>query len=305
MAYSTARWTSLEELEAQRFVFFAVYLEHLLNVNDQHPLISGYDLTNTGLLPVLSEVQQAQLASQVIGVTTAAGKLKYLIQQDDSHDSDSDTSSETSSTAGATELDEIAEDLRTDTQCLMDLGSRFNEQAVGPTIATEAAVDPTKLSTWDPSRNFIDRIRWRFPRCDEALIVRLGKANWARVLRYQEVKNQSIRPLETKISALKKSAAAVTTIPASSKVASTTFHESGLGTSIPSGPSIAEPSQYAETVVSYKGGNGESVRVPSLPEGAKRGIPFNCVACCKTIVITNKSAWKYACQVHPCRFSGS
>ena len=62
MASSTARWTSLEELEAQRFVFFAVYLEHLLNVNDQHPLISGYDLTNTGLLPVLSEVQQAQTA---------------------------------------------------------------------------------------------------------------------------------------------------------------------------------------------------------------------------------------------------
>jgi hypothetical protein len=299
MASLTARWISLEELEAQRFVFFVVYLEYLPNVNDQHPLMSNYDLTNTGLLPILPEVQQTQLASQVTRVTTAAGKLKYLIQQDDAYDSDSDTSSEASEAAGVTELDEIAEDLRTDTQCLMDLGSRFNEQAVGPTIITEVAVDPTKLSIWDPSTNFIDRIRWRFPRCDEALTERLGKANWARVLRYQEVKAQNIRPLETNISTSKQSVAAIAMKPASSKVASTTFHESGLGTS------IAEPSQYAETIVSYRGGNGESVRVPSLPEGAKKGIPFNCVACCNRIVITNKSAWKYAYHVHPCRVARS
>ena len=236
-------------------------------------------------MPIITDEQQARLRIEADAVTQAADKLKYVRQQDETADSDSDSSSECSFVAGATELEEIAEDIKTDAECLLDLGSRFQEQAVGP-VVTEKAVDPTQIRTWDPSRNFIDRVRWRFPQCDIELARRLGKANWARVLNYQEIKNRNCRqPLESHTA----------TKGGSSHVASTTFHDSGLGTSAPSVPSALSgpaPSQYTETVVSYHGGQGDSVRIPALPEAARKGLPFACVGCGKMVSITNRSQWK-------------
>ncbi|ORY63867.1 uncharacterized protein BCR38DRAFT_201795 [Pseudomassariella vexata] len=242
------------------------------------------------LLPNVAKEKQAQLSPKAAAVIEAADKLKYLIQQDQTNDSesDSDTSSDASSTCGVSELDDIAEDLQTDVQCLLDLGSRFVEQTVGP-VPTEKAVDPADIIDWHPSKNFIDRIRWRFPRCDEDVAKRLGIANWERVLRYQDTKHRNTRP--QKLTSGEPMATPVKSA-ASGIVASTTFHDSGLGSSIPSVPSIPAASQYAETVVSYCGGQGDAVRLPPLPQEAKRGISFPCVGCGILINVGNKSAWK-------------
>ncbi|KAI1500655.1 hypothetical protein F5X99DRAFT_385546 [Biscogniauxia marginata] len=268
------------------------------------------------LLPIVAPEQQVQLHAKANAVAHAADKLKYLTQQDDTGDSDSDTSSETSSVSGASDLDEIAEDLKTDSECLLDLGSRFNEQAVGP-VVTEKSVDPAQLSTWDPSKNFIDRICWRYPQCDPDLAERLGKANWARVLEYQKTKDLYSRPQQSIESPYKPGIDSATKA-SSSKVASTTFHDSALGSSVPSArPALSAPpnpvaSQYAETVVSYHGCQGESVRIPSLPEGAKKGMPFACVGCGRRVTISNKSLWKkhlfsdlkpYVCLDSKCDFN--
>ncbi|KEY65507.1 hypothetical protein S7711_09297 [Stachybotrys chartarum IBT 7711] len=239
-------------------------------------LISICQTITKRLLKILSRDQQDLLCDKAAAVIHTAEKLKYVAQKDDAADSNSDTSSDASSVTGASELEEIAEDLKTDTECLLELGSRFNEKTVGPVI-TESAVDPTLLEAWDPSKNFIDRIRWRYPQCQPKLAERLGEANWARVLRYQEKKNTSnpLQPTEPQIRADTKAA----TIKGSTG-ASTTFHDSALGSSVPSGPSLpAAPSLYAETLASYYGGQGESVRVPSLPEGATKAVPFLCVGC--------------------------
>ncbi|KAI1641469.1 hypothetical protein F4809DRAFT_636755 [Biscogniauxia mediterranea] len=262
----------------------------------------------SSLLPVITLDQQAQLDAKAAAVVHAADKLKYLTQKDAAGDSDSDTSSDTSSVSGAADLDDIAEDLKTDSECLLDLGSRFDEKTVGAT-ATEEAVDPTVLRNWDPSRNFVDRICWRYPQCDNELAERLGKANWARVLEYQKTKDQNTRPLQPEVSTSNPRVEG-SDKASSKKVPSTTFHDSALGSSVPSAP--PNFSQYAETVVSYHGGQGESVRIPALPEGAKNGIPFDCVGCGRTVTMVNKSVWKrhlfsdlkpYICLDGKCAFN--
>jgi hypothetical protein len=245
------------------------------------------------LLKILSRDEQAILREKATVVIQAAERLNYLAQQGEPDDSDSDTGSDTSSVTETSDLEEIAEDLQTDTECLLDLGSRFNENTVGPVIA-ETAIDATLLNTWNPSDNFVDRVRWRYPLCEVQLAERLGKANWARVIRCQERKsknNLSSQPLEAHSGALEPTI----NISGSTGGASTAFNDSALGSSVPSVPPMVSKSTaslYAETIVSYRGGQGESVRVPSLPEGALKSKPFVCVGCGETVKMSSKSAWK-------------
>ncbi|KAI9146994.1 Zinc finger transcription factor ace1 [Paramyrothecium foliicola] len=258
------------------------------------------------LLTVLGQNEQAPLLDKVAVVAQATDKLTYLAQHDEPADSDSDTSSELSSDTYTSVLEDIAEDLKTDTECLLDLGSRFNEDTVGP-VLKEIAVDPGLLSTWDPSRNFVDRIRWRYPQCEARLAEQLGKANWSRVIKYQERKSANVWP-QQQAEAQLNPRTQTATISGSAGKASTTFHDSAIGSSIPSAPAA---SLYAETIVSYRGGQGESVRVPSLPEEALRSVPFVCVGCGDSVVISSKSAWKkhlfsdiqpYVCVVVDCNY---
>ncbi|KAK8042350.1 hypothetical protein PG994_012833 [Apiospora phragmitis] len=228
------------------------------------------------LVQFISQEHRTRLSTKITNINLAADKIRFLIEHDDTGDSDSDTSSDTSSQAGATDLEEIAEDLLTDTQCLMDLGSRFQEEHVGP-VNVEPAVSAAQLGTWEPSMNFVDRVRWRYPQCDTALAERLGKANWARVLRHRETVSENSRPELAVLS----STNPIPAKPAPSQVASTTFRDSALGTT-----------EYAETMVSYRAGQGDSIRVPPLPEGAREVKPFSCVGCGINVIMKNKSAWK-------------
>ncbi|KAK8105636.1 hypothetical protein PG999_008995 [Apiospora kogelbergensis] len=255
--------------------------------------------------------QRISLSTNIIRIGLVADKVKFLIENDDTGDTDSDASSDTSSLAGATDLGEIAEDLLTDTQCLMDLGSRFQEEHVGP-VNVESAASVAQLGTWEPSMNFVDRVRWRYPRCEAALAERLGKANWARVLRHRETVSESSR-LEL---AMVPSTTYVPDKPAPSQVASTTFRDSALGSSVPSGAPVSglATTDYPETLVSYRAGQGDSIRVPPLPDGAGEGKPFSCIGCGMKVQIKAKSAWKkhlfldlqpYICLDGGCEYNSS
>ncbi|KAK8127916.1 hypothetical protein PG984_009024 [Apiospora sp. TS-2023a] len=108
------------------------------------------------------------------------------------------------------------------------------------------------------------------------------------------------------------------TKPAPSQVASTAFHDSALGSSVPSVPMAVlgldnAVTEYAETMVSYRAGQGDSVRVPPLPDGARQGKPFSCVGCGRNVTMKTKSAWKkhlfldlkpYMCLEGGCNLDG-
>ncbi|KAK7937956.1 uncharacterized protein PG986_014824 [Apiospora aurea] len=264
---------------------------------DQGDFESGDVLNRIGLFLYVTEDQQSLLNSRATEFAHITAQLKDLIHQDDSIRLESELDSDASSDGGDSDLGEIAADLRTDTQCLLDLGSRFREPAVGP-VANESAAKLEDGISWNPEQSFIERIPQRYPRCEAALAERLGKASWLRVLHCQELKTENTKLPQQK--------AATHTDTAATKPASTTFHDSGLGSSVPSGP------DYAETVVSYEGGQGGTIRVPPLPEGAKDGIPFDCVGCGSMVTAKTKSKWKthlfrglrpYLCLENTCTYN--
>ncbi|KAK6825779.1 hypothetical protein PG987_013273 [Apiospora arundinis] len=257
------------------------HLASIFRTLTNHGLVTDRctSLTCSGLLPLTEEDHRPQLYSDAGEVGDALERFRLFIEQD-TQDNDSDASSDTSLDDDL-DVFEIAEDLKTDAQCPLDQGYRFNEQAVGHDSTRHAPVNDSVVSVdSDPLRViFIDRIRGRYPSCKGELVELLGKAQHERVIRCQETR---IRNNQSRLNMPSSDETATR------KAASVSVPDSGLGSSIPTA------SGYAETVVSYAGGQGGSVHVPPLPEGASRGIPFECVACEKMVVMTNRSRWKYA-----------
>lgn len=141
-----------------------------------------------------------------------ADELDYLIAREKPPDDDSDSESDIDSVTDFYNLDEIARDIHTDTQCLLDLGSRFDECAVGP-VPKER---PSHVDDLDSSPRFVEQTQWTAPQYQQKLASRSGKAKWALALDYRagEEKDQGRDFQETR-----------------SEMASTTFHDSALGTS--------------------------------------------------------------------------
>lgn len=197
----------------------------------------------------------------------------------DCSDTGYDSDSGFSSASVSSDWDEIAEDIRTDVQCLQDLDALIKSPA--PDIV-QVSKDNQKASVdWKPHLTYTDRIRTRFPRVKQSLADRLGRANWERFLRgsADREKNQNGSP---ELTGNEGAATVAHRTEAVSK-----FHDSGLGTSINTG------SAYPETVMSYRREGGESIRIPPLPKEAKQGKDFECVACGQRLIIRNSAAWKY------------
>lgn len=112
------------------------------------------------------------------------------------------------------------------------------------------------------------------------LLERLGQANFERYLRCQAERTQ--RSSNASIDLLPE-------IPISDNLdgANSKFHDSGIGSSLPS-----QGSSYAETIMSYGADEERRVRVPPLPAQAKDGEPFECIACGKWVAIRTNTAWK-------------
>ncbi len=191
-------------------------------------------------------------------------------------DSGSDPGSDFWAGVGDDAVHDIIEDLSTDIQCLVDLGSRFKEP-IRDRPSKEVAALPTQVSEWDPSKSMAARIRHRYPDGDHAFIEIQGQVNWERRQRLYASKESSARDPQRSIQT------------AGTLVASE-FHDSGLGTS------VATPSSYAETVLSYHGTKGGSIKIPPVPAEGLEGKPFACDICgrrCQLPASNWKSFWKY------------
>ncbi|MBE3047080.1 hypothetical protein IMZ48_32065 [Candidatus Bathyarchaeota archaeon] len=99
---------------------------------------------------------------------------RYQYEFDDT-DSDSDSSSCISL---SNDWEEVAEDLWTYVQCLLDLDPLIKCPAPDFIHSSEDGLqDPEE---WNPHVTFIDRISSRFPSADSSLVDRLARANWER-----------------------------------------------------------------------------------------------------------------------------
>lgn len=124
---------------------------------------------------------------------------------------------------------------------------------------------------------YCDKIANRFLQADSTLILSLGMVNYERYLRCLKERSNNQELVKSALDF---------PIPEGTVGGDSKFHDSGLGTSVSSGPA------YAETVMSYSGGEGGSVRIPPLPQEAKRGEAFECLACGLLVSFRNNSAWK-------------
>ncbi|KAI3553328.1 hypothetical protein CABS03_12695 [Colletotrichum abscissum] len=208
--------------------------------------------------------------------TNKVENLRQLIQEAE------DDLSKSESSTGSSEYDDddiaqITADLEADTRSLMDLDSLFSE----PIFDIEHARQPLDSSwhKWKPHEPYRQLIGKQFPKANEELVTSLGKANYERFLRGKEQRDKNFWAWceDPKGPRLMHPSEIKGLEPTSSK-----FTDSGLGSSI--------PSSYAETIMSYHGGEGTSVRLPPLPRSSRGG--FLCMACGRATAVENKSAWK-------------
>lgn len=199
-----------------------------------------------------------------------------IISEESCRQSD-DSSSDAGSAFSDDDIYEIAEDLKTDTFVLSGLDPLLKN----PVFDTqhEDNAKGYSLPSWSPEKLFSDKIEKRFPCADAPLASHIGNINYQRYLRCQA--NRDAHESEEPLSVTNQERQDCT----GTVIADTKFHDSGVGTS------LALTTSYAETTMSYNH-EGQQVRIPPLPKEAKTGLPFPCVACGRTIVITSNSAWK-------------
>jgi len=187
-----------------------------------------------------------------------------------------EASSSASSGFGAENVDEVIDDLNTDMKCLGDLEPILKHPVLDPEPKVTALAS---LDAWKPHQTFVDKIRNRFPLADVQLLSRLGMHNYQRRMRFLVERDEEDR----------RDADGILDEKYAETVAGSKFQDSGLGSSI--SPSVPALSTYAETIMSYR--NGESsVKLPPLPEEAKKGQKFSCLLCGKSLRISNNSLWK-------------
>ncbi|RYP54065.1 hypothetical protein DL768_001067 [Monosporascus sp. mg162] len=248
--------------------------DHLRLWDDAYKVSGGSLDATLGLLLLSSSEKLAELA---IDLRQTAEQGSY--GDDLGDESSDDAASNCSALTESHDLREISRDLSTATDCLMDLEPLYKDPAFD--VEPKASVKGSIFADWKPEQAYCDRIAQRFSQAEEELVSRLGKANFQRYLRCKEerdVAGQEVPTGEETAPVLQDGGAA--TIAPSSK-----FHDSGIGSSLPT-------LSYAETVMSYGQGDGRSVRIPPLPEEAKKGNPFECVACGQRITVLTNSTWK-------------
>jgi hypothetical protein len=249
------------------------------------------------LIPVVADISMAAsthaagLSLMAADLTLSSERLAVLVQGD--NDSDASEDDEPAIPLGFvshTLLGDIADDLSNDTQCLLDLGARFEEQVMNP-IASEAAANPLNSFDSGLSDTFIERIIRLYPRCESNLAGRIGKANCLRFLRMAESKPRTsegrvIQDRDTEIIHEGTESEPIdlkSIVDIASTREKSLFHDSGLGTA--SHVSGSHPNAVRTAP--------ETQGCPPLPEGAVQGEPFRCMACKNQVTMANEKEWRY------------
>ena len=177
---------------------------------------------------------------------------------------------------------ETLEDLKTYTQCLVDLGPSL-EWPARDAVSDERNTLVTALEDRPAHQYFSDIISTKFPLADSELVDRLGKANFERYIRLIRSATEEAQPSEV-----------VEEGGARSIKTTSAFQDSGLGSSV---PTEATSALSMFSVEASKVG-GRHARLPPMPEAATRGLPFTCNACRRTISVSNTHDWMYV-SFHP------
>jgi hypothetical protein len=195
-----------------------------------------------------------------------------LCLEDTYHDGDSIDSAISFKPTDDT-IEEVIEDLEVDLDNLIALDSLIS----CPADRRREEAQPMIAMAWAPHQVICERVANMFPQAEDNLVQRIGKATWDSFLRCKRLREgggEEDEAVEADIC-----------IPPETVATSLRSKDSGLGSSLPT-------VSYAETIMSYRRRDGESVKVPPLPTGAVEDKPFNCFVCGKTVMIKTNGLWK-------------
>ena len=167
-------------------------------------------------------------------------------------------------------------------KCLTELGPSLEQNLASarrpaPSTSNSAFV---LFCLSGPAGFYVSLVRDKFKQASKELVERLGEANWQRHLK---VRNMMGDP-ENNLAIGQETARSVFQ-------PDMTFHDSGIGTSVPAW------TQYAPSHTSFQTSNTEgglrSLRVPPTPLEATNGKSFRCYLCGDTLsTIRTRTQWK-------------
>lgn len=252
-----------------------------------------------GIFPLMGKWKATQ-DNSTRSADEQAQHLMTILQDLRSIDSQSDTS-EYSSSDSSSEIDTLqqcAEDLHEYVQLLHEMHPSI--EAFVPLSEDHATLSGPDHPERTASMIFADLIRSKFARAQDDLVNDLGQLNFDRYNRMAIAREHNLSAVEE----------VPEYIEAGEK--STVFHDSGLGSSMPSDaapsamapsvvlpsisvpkrstPSIAAPSVIASSLAFTLAGKSRS-KLPRLPPDAGTK-PFPCNFCGKTVSFTHRRDWE-------------
>lgn len=186
------------------------------------------------------------------------------------YDSDEEYEPEIEGRADSGSYDTL-EDLCFTTTCLTELGPSLEQNLTNAenSRAQHSFFTSVPFSVSGPAAIYVSLVREKFKQAHYKLVERLGEANWQR--------HKNVRE---KMENIKDSPEEKTNLARETGVASSVFHDSGIGTSVPA------RTEYAPSHTSFLSSNTEgevSLRVPREPSEVGAGKPFQCFWCRRII----------------------
>ncbi|KAF7509266.1 hypothetical protein GJ744_008160 [Endocarpon pusillum] len=221
------------------------------------------------------------------------------IAAEDIETSDTDSGSlESDSSVAHTEM-KFHKDLHNCMICLADLNPLL-EETIEVDLSGRRQEDRARATTFhvtDAARPFVLQVHDKFRNAQTSLVERLGEANWQRYTRIRKhISDQAQYQDHAE--------------PKSFFRSMSEFHDSGLGSSehalSQAAASVASHSSFRSTLTENHHGRP---RVPSMPDEAVSGKPFNCFICGRILIaIKNRIDWKMHVyldlQPYICTFAG-
>jgi hypothetical protein len=238
-------------------------------------------------------IRQELRSKQLLALETVTDAAKLLTPE---FDESTDDESDTDGGDDHAELRLLAASMKTDVESLMLLGPCF-EEPVPDIILVEEQPATAPVAAPGLEQVFYNRIKAKFPECNDRLVLALGKANFQAVERLKkerESQAQADEPVLHQLGSYVVGTAAKSTINT----------DSGYGMSVPSSgklstlcvPGLSIPaaaSSYAPTIMSFGGTGSDRTRIPAQPKDVAIGKNFRCLACGKQVVKSNSvRAWK-------------
>lgn len=233
-------------------------------------------------------------------------ELKYLVEQtrtitsdqcekdgeagsDNGYDTDGDSASDDEETG------DIVKELRSQIGYLLELGTTLQKNLL---YARKARIEssyppvvPFRLS--DPAKIYVALVQEKYRNAPDQLVDRLGESNWQRHKNVREQMESIKRHPQERDELVEEEKAPVQDPDGlcSAFRPHSAFHDSGIGTSVPS------YTNYAASHSSFQSSNTEgerrSIRVPPTPKEVGAGKHFQCHFCgCTPKNINNRIDWK-------------